>query len=597
MKTFVIVALMFIIISHAFAGEFSAEGNRFILNGAPFQILSGEIHYPRVPKEYWRNRLQSLKAMGLNTVTTYVFWNQHETSPGVYDFTGDQDVAQFIRMAQEEGLYVILRPGPYICAEWEFGGFPAWLLKDGLINLRSNDQKYLNYVSTWFSVLGKVISPLLIQNGGPIIAVQIENEYGGFGRDKKYLEAIHQILLKNGFAQSLMFTSDGIKDLSKGNLSGILSVANFGPGNADEAFEALRKARPEAPLMVGEYWAGWFDEWGGKHQSLDLAPQTKDYEWMLSQGASVNLYMFHGGTSFGWMNGANSDGRNYSPDVTSYDYDSALDESGRPTKKYFAFREIISRLTGKNPSAVPELTPVITLPEFRMRRSISVFDSLPKSVKSLHPLSMEQMDQAYGYILYRARLKRSSSGHLVIEGLHDYAQVYIDGKLVGTLDRRLDQKSLKLNIRNADARLEILVENSGRINYTKAILNERKGITGNVKLSGSMIQNWEQFSLPMNNISSLKFKDEGCEGACFYESHFNLNLLGDTFLDVSKLGKGMVWINGRPLGRIWKIGPQKKLYLPAPWLKVGENVVHVFDLEGRSTWTMKGLSNSNDRLR
>ena len=310
-------------------------GKQFVLDGQPYQIISGEMHYPRVPRAYWHDRFRKARAMGLNTITTYVFWNLHEPRPGVYDFSGQNDIAEYIREAQQEGLNVILRPGPYVCAEWELGGYPSWLLKDRGVVLRSDEPKYTAAVERWFARLAKEITPLLLKNGGPIIAVQVENEYGSFGNDHAYMEALKVLLQKTGMAPDLLYTADGPEQIPNGALSELPAVINFGTGEAKNSFATLDTMRPDGPKMTGEYWAGWFDHWGEKHHEVSGEREAEELEWMLSQGYSISMYMFHGGTSFGWMNGANSNGTNYEPDTTSYDYDAPLDEQGTPRRSIF----------------------------------------------------------------------------------------------------------------------------------------------------------------------------------------------------------------------------------------------------------------------
>ena len=336
------------------------------------------MHYARIPRAYWRDRLRMAKAMGLNTVTTYVFWNVHEPRPGVYDFSGNLDVAEFVREAQQEGLYVILRPGPYSCAEWEFGGFPAWLLKDPTMVVRSRNPKFLAAARAWLLRLGRELAPLQIGNGGPIIAVQVENEYGSFGNDHAYMEEIHHDLVDAGFTKAQLYTADGPDEVPAGSLPELPAVINFGPGEAQRSFATLKKLRPEGPFMNGEYWDGWFDHWGAPHAHTDAQQQASDLDWILHQGYSISIYMFHGGTSFGWMNGANSNGKNYEPDVTSYDYDAALDESGHPTPKYFLFRDVIAHDTGITPPPVPTAPSAIAIPAFTMDRVASLWDNLPR---------------------------------------------------------------------------------------------------------------------------------------------------------------------------------------------------------------------------
>jgi len=430
--------------------SFKVEDGQFQLDGKPFRIISGEMHYPRIPRAYWRDRLRKAKAMGLNTITTYVFWNEHEATPGVYDFSGNNDVVEFIREAQEEGLYVILRPGPYVCAEWEFGGYPSWLLKDHAIVVRSSDPKYMEPNNRWIKRLGQELAPLQIGNGGPIILVQVENEYGSFGSDHEYMEANHRALVDAGFTKAQLYTADGPEQVPNGSLPELPVGINFGPDDpdsAEKAFATLKKFRPNGPFFNSEYWAGWFDHWGDKHAHTDTAKQVANLDWMLKQGYSVSVYMFHGGTSFGWMNGANSNGKNYQPDVTSYDYDSALDESGRPTPKYFAFRDVIAKDTGTTPPPVPETAAPIAVAPIPLIASASLWNTLPKPVTSAQPLSMEDLDQSYGYILYRTTVSADADGDLVLDGLHDYAQIYADGVLVGTLDRRLKQDHLAVKLK------------------------------------------------------------------------------------------------------------------------------------------------------
>ena len=571
------------------AHRFQVQDGKFLLDGKPFQVISGEMHYQRIPREYWRERFRMAKALGLNTVTTYVFWNVHEPQPGVYDFSGNNDVAEFVREAQQEGLWVILRPGPYACAEWEFGGYPAWLLKDHEIVLRSRDPKFLEPARRWMKRLGEEVAPLQIGNGGPIVLVQVENEYGSFGNDHQYMEAIHQMLVDAGFTKAVLYTADGAEEVPAGSLRELPVGINFGGSDdAQHEFEILKKYRPNGPFFNSEFWDGWFDHWGSKHAGSNAAKEAANLEWMLKQGYSVSLYMFHGGTSFGWMNGANSEKGDYQPDVTSYDYDAALNESGRTTKKYWAFRDVIAKTTGVKPPDVPVAAPTQKIPEFRMKEAVSLWDILPAPVRSEQLQSMEDLDQAYGYILYRTSLKKAADGELALEDLHDYAQVYADGKLAGTLDRRLAQNKMALKAATG-TRLDILVENTGRINFSETLRGERKGITKRVTLAGEPLLDWEIYTLPMSDVQKLPFKSATCEGACFYRGTLHAEKQLDTFLDTSAFTKGQVWLNGRAMGRVWSIGPQKTLYFPGPWLKSGDNEVVVFDLQGATGRALRGL--------
>ena len=408
------------------------EGDHFVREGKPYQIISGTIHYPRVPKEYWRDRLRKARAMGLNTVETYVFWNLHEPTPGVFDFSGQLDVAAFIRMAQEEGLNVLLRPGPYVCAEWEAGGFPSWLFKGPMVKVRTSDPRFLEAAQRYLTRLGKEVGNLQATHGGPIIGIQVENEYGSFGHDKVYMEDIHQALVRAGLGDSLFYTSDGADELPNDALPDVLAVINFGPGEAKREFAKLAQLRPHQPMMTGEYWDGWFDAWGNKeHVHTNSEAQAQEIDWMLSQGYSLNLYMFHGGTTFGFMNGANlGSGPNarYEPQTTSYDYDAALDEAGRPTKKFFLVRDVIQKHTGITPPPLPEPLPLAAVPAFALTESASLWDNLPVPADSEEPKTMEAVGQSYGYILYRTQITGGQNSKLDIADLRDYAAAYVDRK-------------------------------------------------------------------------------------------------------------------------------------------------------------------------
>lgn len=572
--------------------SFGIEGNHFVLDGKPFQIISGEMHYARIPREYWRDRLKKARAMGLNTVSTYVFWNAHEPKPGTYDFSGSLDVGAFIRMAQEEGLYVILRPGPYSCAEWDLGGFPAWLLTDPNIVVRSTDEKFMRPAERWIHRLGQELAPLQLARGGPILAVQVENEYGSFGSDTAYLKRIRDALKNAGFADSLLFTADGANELAHGTLPDVFAAINFGPGNAKAEFPKLQKFRPGTPISNSEYWDGWFDHWGEHHHVTDARQQAEEIDWMLAHGASINLYMFHGGTSFGFMSGANWDHNQYQPDVTSYDYDSPVSESGILTKKFYAFREVIAKhRPGVTLPDPPAPLPVISVPDFQLDKVALLWSNLPNAGSVLRPRNMETFGQSYGYILYRTTLKSAASGELVLPALRSYARVYVNSKLVGTADRRMKQNRVKLNA-NAGDQLDVLVEGTGRINFSIELRNERQGMHGSVNWGGHELTGWQVFPLPMDDLSSLKFSAANSfqsAAPAFYSGHVDLQTVGDTFLDTRGWSKGVVWINGHALGRYWNVGPQQTLYVPAPYLKQGANEIVVFSL-GSHTLRLRGLS-------
>ena len=564
------------------------EGNQFVLDGQPFQVISGEMHYARIPRAYWRDRLQKARAMGLNTISTYVFWNLHEPKPGIYDFSGQLDVAEFVREAQEAGLHVILRVGPYICSEWDLGGLPSWLLDDPRMELRSKQENFLRPAGEWLARLGQELAPLQVTRGGPIIAVQVENEYGSFGADSVYMGRIHDLIVQAGFDGALLYTADGPSELPRGTLAGLPAVVNFGPGEAKSAFAALRAFRPDGPMMSGEYWDGWFDHWGAAHNVTNARQQTQELQWMLSHGDSVNLYMFEGGTSFGFMAGANFE-KTYEPDTTSYDYDAPLDEAGRPTPKFFAFRNVIRRyLRGETFPPLPAPIPVIETPKFKLADSSSLWTNLGQPIQSEHPMTMDSIGQAYGYVLYRTHVSGTGRGDLKITEVHDYAEVFVNGQLAGTLDRRLGQAHVAINLSAADNTLDILVENLGRINFGPHLRDDRKGITESVTLDGKELTGWEIYPLPMTDLKSLQFSKSVTRTPAFYRGTFNLTRVGDTFLDVRNLGMGVVWVNGHNLGRFWSIGPQQTLYVPGVWLTEGKNEVIVFDLKDDSQVWLSG---------
>ena len=568
-------------------GSFQVEGDHFLLNGKPYQVVSGEMHYARIPREYWTARIKMAKAMGLNTVATYVYWNVHEPQPGKFDFSGNNDLAAFLRAIQAEGLNVLLRAGPYACAEWEFGGFPAWLLKDPRMSrvLRTNDDAFMVPAERYIRRLAQETSPLLIANGGPILAVQVENEYGNFGNEKPYMQHMLKIFQATGWRDSLLYTVDPSKALQNGSLDGILAGVNFGTGSSEQGLQRLAAMRPGAPLFATEYWPGWFDLFGHPHETRPVTPQLKDIDNVLSRNGSINIYMFHGGTSFGMMAGASASTGNYRGNVTSYDYDAPLDEAGHTTPKFFSYRDVILKYTRGPKLPVPEVTKVVAIAPFDVVPQTSLWNVLPAAVKSETPVNMEQLDQAYGYILYRTQLPAAlSAAPLVLTPLHDYAQVYLDGRLVGTLDRHYNQTTLALTS-DGPARLDVLVENTGRLNSTRNMRGEIKGITS-ATLSGAPLTGWEIFSLPMADAGTMhpgRPAAKAGAGPHFGFGSFEMTQVGDAYLDTAALGKGLIWVNGHALGRFWNIGPQQTMYLPAPWLKQGRNEVVVFDLFAAAT--------------
>jgi len=580
--------------------SFGWKGTDFLLDGKPFIIRSGEMHYPRVPRASWRDRFKKARALGLNTITTYVFWNLHESKRGQFDFSGNLDLAEFVREADEEGLYVILRPGPYVCTEWDFGGLPAWLLSEKDMKARTTDPRFLKASKLYLTEVGKRLSRLEIAKGGNILMVQVENEYGSFGNDGVYKEAIKKQIQDAGFTGQL-FTSDGPLDymLKGGTLPDVLSVINFGVDSKDSAkdakaeFENFSRFRQNVPRMVGEYWVGWFDHWGKPHHTVAKEHVATGLDWMLKNGISFNLYMFHGGTTFGFMNGANySKSEPYSPDTSSYDYDSPLDEAGRPTGKYYAIREVIKNYLPKGEFLpdVPKSSDLIEIPAFELKEISEFPGVLGKPMVSEKPLSMEEIGQNYGFIMYRKKIEQDRQGELKIDGLRDYGHIFINGELIGRLDRRLKEEPLKVSVKRGD-KLDILVENGGRLNFGKEFIFDRKGIVGGVLLDGDDLTNWQIFGLPLSDLSELKFKKGAAKANMphFYRGSFNLKTVGDTYLDTSSFGKGHVWVNGHHLGRFWKIGPQQTLFVPGGWLKTGKSDVIVFDVESPKQTVLTGV--------
>lgn len=561
------------------------SGNHFELNGQPFRILSGAMHYFRVLPEYWEDRLRKLRAMGLNTVETYVAWNLHEPRPGEFNFTGGLDLGRYLDLAAKTGLQAIVRPGPYICSEWDLGGLPAWLLADPDMRLRCAYPSYLAAMDRFFNALLPHITPRQATRGGPVIAVQVENEYGSYGNDKAYLSHIESRLRAGGI-DVLLFTSDGPEDkmLQFGTLPHLLKTANFG-SRAASAFAKLREYQPEGPLLCGEFWNGWFNHWGEANHTRSAEDAAAALDEILQHGDSVNLYMFHGGTNFGFMSGANeAPYPDYQADVTSYDYDAPLDEAGDPTPKYFAFREVLSRYTKLPDLPVPIPAPKMAIAPFEMSESVGLFDVLPAlaaPVACPAPQPMEHLGYDTGFILYRTRLDASGiQSPLTLRELHDRAQVFINGVQVGVLEREHHQDTLEISIPAGGAQLDILVENMGRVNYGPN-LADRKGITKAVQLGQQMLFGWEIYPLGLDNLSALPFAaHRKTAGPAFYRGTFRIDAPLDTFLSLPGWTKGAAWINGFCLGRYWKRGPQQTLYVPAPLLRSGENELILFELHG-----------------
>lgn len=577
--------------------RFSVGKNTFMLNEAPFVIKAAEIHYPRIPEAYWEHRIQMCKALGMNTICLYVFWNLHEQQPDQFDFSGNKNIAKFCRLAQKHGMYIIIRPGPYVCAEWEMGGLPWWLLKKKDIKLRTLDAYYMERVGKFMNQVGKQLADLQISRGGNIIMVQVENEFGAYGTDKPYVSAIRDLVKAAGFTDVNLFQCDWSSTFMRNGLDDLLWTLNFGTGaNIDNQFKTLKEARPDTPLMCSEFWSGWFDHWGRKHETRSAKAMVQGIKEMLDRHISFSLYMAHGGTTFGHWGGANNPA--YSAMCSSYDYDAPISEAGWATDKFYQLRNLLSNYleTGKTLPDVPDSLPVISIPEIRFTKAAPLFSNLPKPKQVTDILPMEQFDQGWGSILYRTTLPIAiDRGLLKITEAHDWTQVFANGKLVGRLDRRHGENTVTLPRLEAGTQLDILVEAMGRVNFGKSI-HDYKGITEKVEIiqedSQMELKNWSVYNLPVDYSFVRKMKYERSDKLAtpaYYKAVFHLDRVGDTFLDMSTWGKGMVWVNGYAIGRFWEIGPQQTLFMPGCWLKKGKNEIIVLDLKGPDLNVIRGL--------
>lgn len=573
---------------------FAIGDSSFLLNGKPYIIRCGEMHYARIPKEYWRHRLQMIRAMGLNTVCAYLFWNFTEKQPGEFNWTGQANVAEFCKIAQEEGLYVILRPGPYSCAEWDFGGLPWWLLKDKNMAIRTRYKPYLDACRRYLIEVGKQLVPMQITNGGNILMVQVENEYGSYGKDKEYIGIIRDYILEAGFTVPL-FTCDGPWQLVNDVRPDIFAAVNFGD-DPEGGFKALRAVEPKGPLFCSEYYPGWFDSWGKPHHKGVTENVLKDLKYMLDHKASFSIYMAHGGTTFGTYNGANAPP--FIPQTSSYDYDAPINESGQATEKFHLIRNLLSNYLqeGETIPVIPAEIPAQKISNFHFSQQASLWNNLPKPVQNDTAMLMEDLDQAYGAVLYQTKLKAGNKAVLQFHKVNDYALVYLDKTLIGTLDRIKGDSAIEIPARKKTALLEILVEGTGRINYGRFI-HDRKGIHGSVILeegpTKTVLKNWANYPITLGEVNiPLQWnpiKASKANAACFYKGSFSTTLSADTYLDMRKWNKGLVWVNGHCLGRYWNIGPTQTIFLPGCWLKNGENEVVIFDLFGASSPQLQSL--------
>ncbi len=575
------------------AHDFKLGRDDFLLDGKPFRIMAGEIHYQRIPREYWADRLMKVKAAGLNTVGTYVFWNALEPEPGQWDLSDGNDLGAFIRTAQRLGLWVIVRPGPYACAEWDFGGLPAWLLRTPDIKVRCSDPRYLAACESYVMKIAEVIRDLQVHRGGPVLMVQVENEYGSYGNDRDYLTALKGFWERAGIEVPL-FTADGATPymLEAGSLPG--AAIGLDPGTNEKDFAEAARLERGVPVFCSELYPGWLTHWGEPWARVKTEEFLPDLRWLLDNGKSFSLYMFHGGTNFGFWAGANFSDK-YQPDVTSYDYDAPLDEAGRPTPKFRAIQELLSRYQppGRKFPDLPAPIRMISVPPIAFDESASVFDNLPPAVRSPQPGPMESYGQSHGFILYRTRLLGHRGGKLAVTDLHDYATVFADGRFAGTIDRTKGETTA-LDIpktQPANETLDILVEAMGRINYGPRLI-DRKGITERVTLNAMTLMGWDVHPLPMDGdyLSLLRYARRPADRpGNFFRGRFDLGTVGDTYLDMSGWMKGVVWVNGHNLGRYWEIGPQKRLYCPATFLRSGANEIVVFDLHALKAAPVAGF--------
>jgi beta-galactosidase len=574
--------------------RFTIGPKDFLLDGKPLQIRCGEMHFARVPREYWKHRLQAIKAMGLNTVCAYLFWNYHEWREGKFDWAGQRDAAEFCRMAQAEGLWIILRPGPYACAEWEMGGLPWWLLKSpGDAFLRTRADAFMKPAQRYLREVGRVLGPLQVTQGGPILMVQVENEYGFFGEDLDYMRSMRQALLDAKFEVPL-FQCNPTNAVVKAHIPELFDVVNFG-SDPVAGFKELAKVQ-QGPQMCGEYYSGWFDTWGNPHRRGAATKAVADIQEMLKMGGSFSLYMAHGGTSFGLWGGCD---RPFRPDTSSYDYDAPIGESGSMGEKFNAYRDGIKPYLapGETLPEAPKPNPVIAIAPFALKESAGVFANMPqRAIKDLSPKPIEQYDISRGLVSYRVTLPAGPAGVLEAAKVRDLAWVLADGKQVGTMDTRYRRFRVDLPARSKPVTIDILLYTIARVNFGVEI-HDRKGLHGPVtfKAKGGdaqAVENWEIRAIDFDAdavLPPLAWKAGRAKGPAFWRGSFDAARSGDTFLDMSSWGQGVVWVNGRCLGRYWSIGPTQTMYLPGPWIKQGRNEIVVLDLTGPQSARIAGL--------
>ena len=584
------------------------KNKKFYMDSKPFDIYSGAIHYFRTVPEYWEDRLTKLKAAGFNTVETYVCWNLHEKKPGEFDFSGILDIEKYLEIAQKVGLYAIVRPGPYICAEWDFGGLPAWLLKDKNMQIRCMYPDYLKCVERFYKELLPRLVPHLESHGGNIIAMQVENEYGSYGNDKEYLRYVEKLTRDCGI-DCLLFTSDGNTNnmISGGSLPDIYKVLNFG-SRSRTAFNVLKGFENDGPNMCGEFWCGWFDHWRDKHHTRNSLEIVNEIKGFVDNGASFNMYMFHGGTNFGFTAGANhNQGHGYEPTVTSYDYCAMLTEWGDYTPAYHAVRKLLCEKQGIEPPELPESPKLQNIGKVELTETASLFENLD-NIGEKHrvpvPEGMEYFGQNFGLIYYETSLKgKYNASPMYVKNVHDFAEVYFDGEKKTSIDRTLYTVEGKTTLKDVifkkkkgesspflmpalsgERKIGVLVDTMGRVNYGENML-DRKGIS-DIYLGIQRLMNYDVWTLPLDNLDKLKYSSSvKKEEPVFLKGSFKTDSKADCFVHLDGFNRGCVYINGFNLGRFWKVGPQKSLYIPGTLLK-DENEIIVFNIGGYSKPTV-----------
>jgi beta-galactosidase len=582
--------------------RFTIGDSDFLLDARPYRVISGAIHYFRVHPAHWRDRIAKARQMGLNTIETYVAWNEHSPDRDTFDTSDRLDLARFLTIVHEEGMHAIVRPGPYICAEWDNGGLPAWLFRDGDVGIRTLEPRYMDAAGAYLRRVYDIVAPLQIDRGGPVILVQIENEYGAYGADSAYLRELVQIARDSGITVPLTSIDQPTDEmLAAGSIPGLLKTGSFG-SRVDERLATLRAHQPEGPLMCAEFWDGWFDHWGAHHHTTSASDSAAELDALLTAGASVNIYMFHGGTNFGFTNGANDKGV-YQPTVTSYDYDAPLDEAGHPTAKYFAFRDVIARHSPAGSLArAPEAAPAAPSFEVALTDAIDIMDALDRLgswTESERIPTLDDLEQYRGLAVHRTVLSaRGGRDPAVLDlgEVRDRAWVFLDDVLVGVASRSDHESRVRLPRHSGE--LTVLVEDQGRVNYGDR-LGERKGLLGAVSLDGEPVTGWLSLPIDADRIDALFDSQQTrrrspdpahpVAGPIALSATVDIDDPVDLFLDTAAFGKGFAFVNGFALGRYWRRGPQQTLYVPGPVLHSGPNRFVIVELESVSRPSLRFL--------